>query len=178
MTPAARVQTAIEILDAIAAAARDGGPPADAIFAEAMRARRYAGSKDRRAIRNHVYDAIRSVRSAPVSGRDAMLALADADPELAALFDGASYGPAAIAAGEPRAETGLATPALLKLFDPLVGKAERAAMLARAPLDLRANRLRSSRDELALIFPDGEAIAGLADGWRLPGETAEVQHSA
>jgi 16S rRNA (cytosine967-C5)-methyltransferase len=178
MTPAARVQTAIEILDTIAAAARDGGPPADAIFAEAMRARRYAGSKDRRAIRNHVYDAIRNVRSAPVSGRAAMLALADADSELAALFDGASYGPAAIAADEPRAETGLATPALLKLFDPLVGKAERAAMLARAPLDLRANRLRSSRDELALIFPDGEAIDGLADGWRLPGETAAVQHGA
>src|SRR3546814_1088183 len=41
MTPAARLQTAIEILDAIAAAAREGGPPADAIFAAAMRARRY-----------------------------------------------------------------------------------------------------------------------------------------
>ncbi|MGH6649553.1 MAG: RsmB/NOP family class I SAM-dependent RNA methyltransferase [Sphingopyxis sp.] len=178
MTPAARVQTAIEILDTIAAAARDGGPPADAIFAEAMRARRYAGSKDRRAIRNHVYDAIRNVRSAPVSGRAAMLALADADPELAVLFDGAAYGPAVITADEPRAETGLATPALLKLFDPLVGKAECAAMLARAPLDLRANRLHSSRAELATIFPDGEAITGLADGWRLPGETAAVQHAA
>jgi len=34
MTPAARLQTAIEILDAIAAAAREGGAPADAIFAE------------------------------------------------------------------------------------------------------------------------------------------------
>src|SRR3546814_1679760 len=55
---------------------------ADAIFAEAMRARRYAGSKDRRAIRGHVYDAIRAVRSAPASGRAAMLALADAQPEL------------------------------------------------------------------------------------------------
>ncbi|MGQ2931688.1 MAG: RsmB/NOP family class I SAM-dependent RNA methyltransferase, partial [Sphingopyxis sp.] len=31
---------------------------------------------------------------------------------------------------------------------------------------------------LARIFPEGEAIAGLADGWRLPGETAAVQHSA
>src|SRR3546814_4103016 len=67
MTPAARLQTAIEILDAIAAAAREGGPPADAIFAAAMRARRYAGSKDRRAIRGHVYDAVRLVRSAPPS---------------------------------------------------------------------------------------------------------------
>ncbi|WP_439567917.1 RsmB/NOP family class I SAM-dependent RNA methyltransferase [Sphingopyxis sp.] len=178
MTPAARVQTAIEILDVIAASARDGGAPADAIFAEAMRARRYAGSKDRRAIRGLVYDAIRRVRSAPVSGRAAMLALADADPELAALFDGASYGPAVITADEPRAETGLASAALIKLFDPLVGTAEHDAMLVRAPLDLRANRLRSSRDELAAIFPGGEAIEGLTDGWRLPGETAAVQHPA
>lgn len=178
MTPAARVQTAIEILDVIAQSARDGGAPADAIFAEAMRARRYAGSKDRRAIRSLVYDAIRAVRSAPVSGRAAMLALADADPELAALFDGASYGPGPIGDGEARAETGLATPALIRLFDPLVGKAEHAAMLVRAPLDLRANRLRSSRDELATIFPGGEAINGLADGWRLPGETAAVQNPA
>ena len=82
MTPAARVQTAIEILDTIAASARDGGAPADAIFAEAMRVRRYAGSKDRRAIRGLVYDAIRGVRSAPASGRAAMLALADAASQL------------------------------------------------------------------------------------------------
>ena len=103
MTPAARVQTAIEILDVIAASARDGGAPADAIFAEAMRARRYAGSKDRRAIRGLVYDAIRRVRSVPASGRAAMLALADGDAQLAALFDGASYGPAAITADDQRA---------------------------------------------------------------------------
>lgn len=178
MTPAARVQTAIEILDVIARSARDGGAPADAIFAEAMRARRYAGSKDRRAIRAHVYDAIRAVRSAPASGRAAMLALADRDPDLAALFDGSAYGPAVIAADEPRAETGIAAAALIALFDPLVGDNDQAAMLDRAPLDLRANRLRSSRDELAMIFPEGEAIDGLADGWRLPGETAAVQHSA
>src|SRR3546814_19226512 len=62
--------TAIEILDAIAAAAREGGAPADAIFAEAMRARRYAWSKDRRAIRGHVYDAIRAVRSAPARSEE------------------------------------------------------------------------------------------------------------
>lgn len=124
MTPAARVQTAIEILDTIAAAAREGGAPADALFAEAMRARRYAGSKDRRAIRGHVYDAIRAVRSAPVSGRAAMLALADRDPALAALFDGSPYGPAPIGSGEPRAETGVAASALAELFDPLIESAE------------------------------------------------------
>jgi len=178
MTPAARIQTAIEILDAIAAAAREGGPPADAIFAEAMRARRYAGSKDRRAIRAHVYDAIRAVRSAPPSGRAAMLILADADPELAALFDGSSYGPAPISPDEPRAEPGLAPPALTNLFDPLVGEGEGDAMLARAPLDLRANRIAANRDDLAALFPEGEAIAGASDGWRLPPETAAAQHPA
>lgn len=178
MTPAARVQTAIEILDAIAAAAREGGAPADAIFAEAMRARRYAGSKDRRAIRGHVYDAIRLARSAPVSGRAAMLALAEVQSELAPLFDSSAYGPAPIAPGEARAETGLAAPALLDLFDPLVGESEHDAMLARAPLDLRANRINAARDDLAALFPEGEAISGAPDGWRLPAETAAVQHPA
>lgn len=178
MTPAARLQTAIEILDLIAAAAREGGAPADAIFAEAMRARRFAGSKDRRAIRALVYDAIRAVRSAPASGRAAMLALAEAQPDLAALFDGSTYGPAPIAADEPRARTGVAAEALIDLFDPLVGDAERGAMLARAPLDLRANRLRASRDDMATLFPEGAPIPGAPDGWRLPPETAAVQHPA
>jgi 16S rRNA (cytosine967-C5)-methyltransferase len=178
MTPAARIQAAIEILDAIAAAARDGGAPADAIFAEAMRARRYAGSKDRRAIRAHVYDAIRVVRSAPASGRAAMLALVDTQPELAELFDGSSYGPSPIADDEPRGEAGLAAQALIDLFDPLVGDDEGAAMLARAPLDLRANRIKASVVDLAALFPEGEAIAGAPDGWRLPPETAAVQHPA
>lgn len=178
MTPAARLQTAIEILDAIAASAREGGPPADAIFAEAMRARRYAGSKDRRAIRVHVYDAIRVVRSAPASGRAAMLALVDADPALTELFDGTPYGPAPIAPDEPRAEPGLAAQALIDLFDPLVGESERDAMLARASLDLRANRIKATGDDLATFFPEGKAIPGAADGWRLPPETAAAQHPA
>lgn len=178
MTPAARVQAAIEILDAIAAAAREGGAPADSIFAEAMRTRRYAGSKDRRAIRALVYDAIRVVRSTPASGRAAMLALADREPDMAALFDGSPYGPAPIADDEARAEAGLAATALVELFDPLVGEDEAEAMLARAPLDLRANRLKATQGDLAALFPDGEAIAGLVDGWRLPPETAAVQDPA
>ncbi len=178
MTPAARVQTAIEILDQIAAAARDGGAPADAIFAEAMRARRYAGSKDRRAVREHVYAAIRAVRSAPDSGRAAMLALADMDPALAAHFDGSPYGPAPIRADEPRAALGLASPALAQLFDPLIAAEEHDAMLARAPLDIRANALRTSRDALAARLGAGMAIAGTTHGLRLPSEFPAVQTPA
>lgn len=176
MTPAARVQTAIEILDAVAASARDGGPPADAILSDAMRQRRYAGSKDRRAIRALVYDAIRAVRMVPPSGRAAMLAMADKDADLAALFDGTPYGPSLIDADEPRGDTGLAPPALLKLFDPLLRDDDPAAMLARAALDLRVNRLKTDRHEVARLFPEAEPIAGLDDGLRLPAEAPAVQH--
>src|SRR3546814_11468362 len=51
-------------------------------------------------------------------------------------------------------------------------------MLARAPLDLRTNRLAGTRDDLAELFPEGQAIAGAPDGWRLPPETAAVQNPA
>ena len=51
-------------------------------------------------------------------------------------------------------------------------------MLERAPLDLRANRLKASRNGLAELFPEGAAIDGAPDGWRLPPETAAVQHPA
>ena len=44
MTPAARVQAAIDLLDLIIAAARDDGPAADTLIARYFRDRRYAGS--------------------------------------------------------------------------------------------------------------------------------------
>ena len=59
MTPSARVQAAIEILDAVIGAARGQGAPADRLIADWFKAHRFAGSKDKRAIRELVYDAIR-----------------------------------------------------------------------------------------------------------------------
>ena len=56
MTPAARVQAAIELLDQIIAAARADGAAADTLIARYFAERRYAGSKDRRAVRDLVYD--------------------------------------------------------------------------------------------------------------------------
>src|ERR1700712_2021657 len=109
MTPAARVQAAIELLDQIIVAARDSGAAADTIIARGFVARRYAGSKDRRAIRELVYDAIRLLGGRPVSGRAAMLALAAAKPELVETFDGTPYGPAPIETGEPVAVPGFAS---------------------------------------------------------------------
>ena len=69
MTPAARVQTAIGLLDRIIAAALAKGAPADRILAEWFRASRFAGSKDRRAIRDLVYRAIRHCGPVPQTGR-------------------------------------------------------------------------------------------------------------
>ena len=108
MTPAARVQSAIDILDAVIAAVRREGASADRIAAEWLKTRRFIGSKDRRAIRDLVWQAIRTCGEVPVSGRAAVLRLAADDPVLAALFDGSNYGPAAAAGGEPVASAGVA----------------------------------------------------------------------
>ena len=48
MIPAARIQAAIEILDQVIAAAREGGAAADTLVSRYFASRRYAGSKDRR----------------------------------------------------------------------------------------------------------------------------------
>ena len=101
MTPAARVQSAIELLDQVIAAALAKGAPADRILADWFRAHRFAGSKDRRAIRELVYRAIRACGPIPQTGRAAMLALAELDPAILLLFDASPYGPPVIEEGEP-----------------------------------------------------------------------------
>src|SRR5687767_640255 len=94
MTPAARVQAAIELLDSIVTAVLEAGPAADTIIAAYFRERRYAGSSDRRAVRELVYRAIRRSAEPPASGRAALLGLASDDPALLEAFDGSAHGPA------------------------------------------------------------------------------------
>src|SRR5687767_5130917 len=103
MTPAARVQAAIELLDEIIGAARSGGAAADTLIARYFKTRRYAGSKDRRAVRELVYRAIRRAGERPRSGRAALLGLAEDDRELLALFDGSPHAPAPRGEGEEAA---------------------------------------------------------------------------
>src|SRR5919112_1328407 len=95
MTPAARLQAAAEILDLVIASARDDGPPADTIVTRYFKTRRYAGSKDRRAVRELVFRAIRRSGERPESGRAAIIGLAEDDAELVALF-GQPRGPESI----------------------------------------------------------------------------------
>jgi 16S rRNA (cytosine967-C5)-methyltransferase len=159
MTPAARVQAAIELLDSIIVAARGKGAPADRIIAEYFRARRYAGSKDRRAVRDLVYRAIRLCGPVPVSGRAAMLAVAGQEPAIAALFDGSPHGPAPRKEGEEAAKTGLAPKWLAATLRASgLGGREIAALMDRAPLDIRVNALKADRATLEL--PEaGEPLA-------------------
>ena len=159
MTPAARVQSAITILDRIIVAAQASGAPADRIIKDWSRENRYAGSKDRRAIRELVYGAIRVCGPVPMNGRSAMLRLAEDQPELRELFDGSNYGPPEIGEHEAPAEGGVAPPWLVRhLAKSDISGPEAEALLGRAPLDIRVNRLKADRDTIALS-ETGEPLA-------------------
>lgn len=151
MTPAARVQAAIEILDRVIEAARSEAAPADRIIADWARNNRYAGSKDRRAVRELVYGAVRLCSEVPASGRAAMRRLAEGDAALQGCFDGTPYGPAPIAEGEAVAAAG-AVPAWLAeaLTASGLDTAEQAALMDRAPLDVRVNTLKADRATIDL----------------------------
>src|SRR5919112_3519816 len=99
MTPAARLQAAIEVLDEVIGSVRDDGPPADAIVSRYFKHRRYAGSKDRRAVRELVFRAIRRAADPPESGRAAVVGLAKDVPALLDHF-GEPRGPEPLHDGE------------------------------------------------------------------------------
>ena len=177
MTPAARLQAAIEVLDEVIASARDEGPPADTIVTRYFKHRRYAGSKDRRAVRELVFRAIRRSAERPASGRATVLGLVRDEPEYADLF-GQPRGPEALAEGEQAAPAGIVPDWLTPELSPLVREEEWGSLLERAPLDLRVNLARSSRDELLTQF-DGATATRLSPwGIRLPSDSRVDNHPA
>lgn len=193
MTPAARLQAVIEILDAGTA------QPLERQLKAWFRAHRFAGSKDRRAIAERIYAIFRNrAHFAHRMGSDAPRALIIAalladgeDPE--ALFTG-GYGPQPLSAAEraailsapapPPAWVEGEYPAWLEgeLIRSLGAelKKEMAAFQDRAPLDLRANRLKAKRDDvLATLNRDGfscQILDGLPDGLRCQTGTALSDH--
>ncbi len=168
MTPSARTQAAIEILDLVIASARDDGPPADAIVQRYFSTRRYAGSKDRRAVRELVYRAIRRAGERPASGRVAMHGLAEDDHDIA--YDAAGHGAAPRGPNE-LAATAAFFPAWIETeLSPHLTPGEWPALLDRAPLDLRVNVARTERDVMAAAF-GGEPTKLSPWGVRLPADS-------
>lgn len=167
MTPGARVQAAIECLDLIAGAARDGGAAADTIIARYFAARRYAGSNDRRAVRDLIYDVVRSIGDRPASGRGALIGHARAnDPALLDLFGGDGHAPAALVAGEIASATNPAPGWVIEKLERRFGgdtHRQVAALLGRAPLDLRVNTLQARREDVVVegAVPTPFAAEGL-----------------
>ncbi|RYC31829.1 RsmB/NOP family class I SAM-dependent RNA methyltransferase [Lichenibacterium minor] len=190
MNSGARLSAAIEILDVIEIQRR---PAADALK-EWGTAHRYAGSKDRAAIGSLVYDSLRVKSSAAhVMGSDATRAvLLGALRELrgmdldavAALCTGEGYAPTPLTDGErERYASGSLDGApdhvrgdypewLAGSFAAAFGDGaveEGRALARRAPVDLRANRLKVDRDKamrsLAHLRP--EAAGHARDGIRI-----------
>ncbi len=155
------------MLDWIIAAARDNGASADNIAKKFFKERRYAGSGDRRAIRELVYSAIRRWGDRPESGRQALLGLVEERPELRELFSGSNYGPAAIAEGEPVASGAQVPDWLVDRFASLIDETERTALFDRAPLHVRVNGHRSTDMEVKSAWPEAIALA-LPHGYELP----------
>lgn len=178
MTPSARVQAGIEILDLVIASARDDGPPADSIVSHYFKARRYAGSKDRRAVRELVFRAIRLAGERPANGRSAMIGLAREDAEITALFDGLAHGPAPIEAGEGKADPRLLPQWLERELSPLVTADEWPALLERAPLDLRVNIASTTREAMLAVFAGANPTPLSPWGIRLPADSRVDQHPA
>lgn len=157
MTPSARIQAAIEILDEILS-----DKPAEQALTGWARRSRYAGSKDRRAVRDHVFDALRSLRSLAAlggscTGRGLMIgACVRSGADIDALFSGMNHAPDPVseaeraAFGTPESEAQQADipdwlwPEFRSSLGPRAVEAGQA-MQSRAPVHLRVNLLKSSR---------------------------------
>lgn len=171
MTPSARVQAAIEILDEVIEAARGDGPPADSLVTRYFKTRRYAGSKDRRAVRELVFRAIRRSGERPETGRSALLGLANEDASIAALFDGSPHGPGPRGPAEAGAEASLIPSWVLPLLSSHVTPDEWPALLERAPVDLRVNVARADLQDIIDRYEGSEPTRLSPWGIRLPPDT-------
>ena len=172
MTPAARIAAAIDLLDAVLA-----GQPAEKALTGWARRSRFAGSGDRAAIRDHVFDALRCRRSDAAlggaeTGRGLMLgALRAAGRDPAEAFTGEGHAPAPLTAEEAAQtltladlpeEVALDCPAWLAPRLRASLGADFAAVLQalrrRAPVFLRVNLRRATVAE-ARARLDAEGIA-------------------
>ncbi|RED15640.1 RsmB/NOP family class I SAM-dependent RNA methyltransferase [Parasphingopyxis lamellibrachiae] len=176
MRPAARLQAAIELLDEIIEATRGNGAAADTVIKRYFKTRRYAGSKDRRAVRELVYAAIRRYGTAPLDGRAAMVGLAQDQQDLQSLFDGSEHGPATLAANETGAIPGGLPEWLRQEFAEAIDEQDIESLTGRAPLDIRVNLGRTSREDVLGAIDGAEPGALSTSSIRLPRGYPIEQH--
>lgn len=169
MTPAARISAAIEVLDDIIQRRR---PASDALKDWGL-SRRFAGSKDRAAIATLVYDALRRKFSSGFAmGEESPRALVLGMltgvrglemEEIAELCSGENHAPAPLTEHEARKLITFdldAAPDWIRADVPewlwpsfaasfaAEAVAEGEALAGRAPIDIRVNRLKASRDKI------------------------------
>ena len=176
MTPAARVAAAIEVLDRWLGSTER----LERILSRWGRASRYAGSGDRRAIADLCYGALRRRRSAlwvaqasePSSARELVrgtLLLDGTDPR--SVFTGVGHAPPMLGdeASRTRDLADAPWPVRLDVPDwltPALGAMDDAIleeMRHRAPVDLRANLLKTNREEVqAVLAEEGIETKALA----------------
>jgi 16S rRNA (cytosine967-C5)-methyltransferase len=191
MTPSARISAAIEVLAELDAHVR---PASEALKAWGV-AHRFAGSGDRAAIAGLVYDTLRQKASAAFVMDDrtpraivlGMLRRARS-LDLSAiekLFDGGRFSPPPLSeqertrleagslAGAPAHVTGDYPEWLEPQFNETFGEeraAEGAALSTRAPLDLRTNTLKATREKVleALSYLKPQETRWSPAGLRIP----------
>jgi 16S rRNA (cytosine967-C5)-methyltransferase len=196
MTPAARLQMAIEILEGLEKTAQ----PTDRFLKSWFRIRRFAGSKDRRAIAEQVFGVQRhraalAHRMGSDTPRALMIAaLLKAGEDIGALFTG-GYGPAPLTPVEQQAIAATSSPApdwvrgeypewlegdLRRAFGDRLPE-EMAAFIPRAPTDLRVNTLKTDRAAvIAALLEQGLPCAPTPYapyGIRIAGEAGNLSQS-
>jgi 16S rRNA (cytosine967-C5)-methyltransferase len=176
MTPAARVQAAIDILQELKTTAL----PVDRFLRDYFRRRRYAGSKDRAAVAERVFDALRDRNSFAwhmQSDNPRALVIASllhdehTAEDIRSLFSGEGYGPPPLSEAEslalnspPEGEPPLHVQGeypqwleteLRRAFGERLLE-EMRGLQSRAPIDLRVNTLKADRvDVLRQLCAEG-----------------------
>ena len=176
MIPSARLQAAIDVLDEVLSQVKSGGRASDDAIRTYFRTRRYAGSKDRRAVGELVYGILRDFeRTKWALGEGehdsrayfiTHLALSNTLDET--LFTGEGHGPSALGEGEKelalkatslgepplQARTNCPTWLLSMMEDRFKGivEDELMALNERAPLDLRINTQKFTQGKALDLF--------------------------
>ncbi|WP_044043608.1 RsmB/NOP family class I SAM-dependent RNA methyltransferase [Octadecabacter antarcticus] len=175
MTPAARVAAAIEILEMIF----DGATPEKSLTGWGRR-HRFAGSKDRAAIRDHVFQALRCRASygwlgSAETGRGVMLGAMRAAGQVDEMFSGIAHAPRVVEEGEDaraledadRATKNDMPAWLLPYFDSALGDDSDGVMeilKTRAGVFLRVNAARTDTMEMIdVLAQDGVTAVPVAD---------------